>query len=54
MADAVAANRIEPEDTLLAPPPDSKNVALIDARRVLIGTAILAALFVAAVVFFIL
>ena len=54
MADALAANRIEPEDALLAPPPDSENVALIDARRVLLGTAILAAMFVAAVVFFIL
>lgn len=54
MADSHSATASGPEDAALAPPPDDQNIALIDARTTFIGTAIGAALFIGAVVIFIL
>ena len=54
MADSNSVTVSGPEDAALAPPPDDQNIALIDARTTFIGTAIGTALFVGAVVVFIL
>jgi hypothetical protein len=54
MADSHSATVSGPEDATLALPPDDRNIALIDARTTLLGTAIGVALFIGAVVVFIL
>jgi len=54
MAHSPPATTSGPEDAALAPPPDDQNIALHDARTTFIGTTIGAALFIGAVILFIL
>lgn len=54
MGDSHPAPTPGPEDAALAPPPDDQNIALADARTTFIATTVGAALFIGAVIVFIL